>query len=346
MKNGGSLPNGDRGEEMDDGLSENSSMSDDGAEILVLRDGAPGLSAKSLGEALMTRLPDHDVQVAVTPEQERTLIRYAQVVAGNGLSESLLRQAPVLKYYAHVSSGVDNLPLDELTERGVAVTNAAGLMPSIAEQVLGYLLVFARDFCTGWRRQRRREWRHYQPGELRGSTVTIVGLGSIGLQVLDRLSGFGVETIGIRHTPSKGGPADEIIGYETDDVHSALARTDYLVLTCPLTELTEGLVDQTALDTLPPDAVVVNVARGPVIDTDALVAALQSNRIRGAALDVTDPEPLPADHPLWDLSNVLITPHNAGANPHHWERVADRIARNVERAEQTGAYDDLENQIC
>lgn len=341
-----SLPTDDGTEEFDDEPGKKGSSSTDGPEILVLHGGAPGLSAASFGDALSARLPDHDVQVASTPAQERTLIRNARVVAGNGLEASLLRHATALEYYAHASSGVDALPLTELAERGIAVTNAAGLMPSIAEQVLGYLLVFARDLRTGWRRQQRQEWRHYQPSELLGSTVTLVGLGSIGTQVLERLDGFSVETIGIRHTPSKGGPADEVIGYETDAVHSAFARTDYLVLACPLTETTEGLVDQTALDTLPTDAVVVNVARGPIVDTEALVASLQSNRLRGAALDVTDPEPLPTDHPLWSLDNVFLTPHNAGSNPHHWERVADRLARNVEHAERTGAFADLENQVC
>jgi len=93
-------------------------------------------------------------------------------------------------------------------------------------------------------------------------------------------------------------------------------------------------------------SVLVNVARGPIVDTDALVSALQSNKLHAAALDVTDPEPLPAEHPLWDFGNVFITPHNSGHTPHYWERVADILAENLERVEETGSYEDLRNQVA
>jgi phosphoglycerate dehydrogenase-like enzyme len=112
-----------------------------------------------------------------------------------------------------------------------------------------------------------------------------------------------------------------------------LPRTDYLVLACPLTEQTAQLVDETALERLPPDSVVVNIARGKVVDTDALCTALQTNELRGAALDVTDPEPLPDGHPLWSHDNCLITPHNAGHTPRYWERMTDIIAENLDRLE-------------
>jgi phosphoglycerate dehydrogenase-like enzyme len=154
-----------------------------------------------------------------------------------------------------------------------------------------------------------------------------------------------VDTVGVRYTPGKGGPTDEVIGVDDDALEGALARSDYLFLACPLSETTRGLVDDDAFVTLPPEAIVVNVARGAVIDTDALVEAIQSNRIRGAALDVTDPEPLPGDHPLWSFENVLITPHNAGHTPKYYDRLADILARNLERVRETGAYDGLENQV-
>jgi len=105
------------------------------------------------------------------------------------------------------------------------------------------------------------------------------------------------------------------------------------VLCCPLTESTRGLIDSAALSTLPPDAVIVNVARGEVVETDALVESLRRGRIGGAVLDVTDPEPLPDDHPLWGLDDVLITPHSAGATPKYYERLADIVADNVSRME-------------
>jgi phosphoglycerate dehydrogenase-like enzyme len=300
--------------------SRNDSTNDgDEEHILVLRSGAPGLSAESLGGAIEAELPGRTVRVAGTPSAERDLLPDAAVLVGN------------------------TLPLDELERRGVAVTNAAGLMPWIAEQVLGYLLTFARDLREGYRRQQRREWRHYRPGTLVDSTVTVVGLGAIGTQILERLEPFDVERIGVRHTPEKGGPADLVVGY--DELHRALDGSDYLVLACPLTELTRSLVGKAELATLPTDAVVVNVARGPVIRTQALVTALRRNQVGGAALDVTDPEPLPADHPLWSLENVVLTPHNAGSSPWLWDRVAALLADNLERVAETGAYTDLRNQV-
>jgi len=170
-------------------------------------------------------------------------------------------------------------------------------------------------------------------------------LGAIGQAVCERLEPFGVETIGVRYTPEKGGPADEVIGFEGKAFDDALSRTDYLVLACPLSETTRGLLDREAFVTIDPDAVVVNVARGPVIETDALVEALRSNWIRGAALDVTDPEPLPEDHPLWTFENVQLTPHNAGHTPQYYDRLADIVAENVRRIDAEGVDADLENQV-
>jgi phosphoglycerate dehydrogenase-like enzyme len=311
--------------------------------VVALRSGAPGLAATDLRDALERHLPDRTVRLAQTPDEERELVAEAAVVVSNSFTADLLERAEGLELYAHASSGVDSLPLAAFAERGVAVTNAAGLMPSISEQVLGYLLTFARDLREGLRRQRRREWRHYQPGELTGSTVTVVGLGAIGTQILTRLEPFGVRRIGVRHTPSKGGPADEILGY--DGLHEALRATDYLVLSCPLTDLTRGIVGTEELTTLPNDAVVVNVARGEVVQTDALVTALRRNLLGGAALDVTDPEPLPEDHALWGLDNVVVTPHNAGSSANHWDRVAALLAENLERADESGEYTGLENQV-
>jgi phosphoglycerate dehydrogenase-like enzyme len=131
-----------------------------------------------------------------------------------------------------------------------------------------------------------------------------------------------------------------------DALHDALARTDYLVLACPLTDATRGLVDAAALATLPPAAVLVNVARGGVVDHDALAAALGEEALRGAALDVTDPEPLPADSPLWGFENCLITPHVGGSTPRHWDRLAAVVAGNVRTLAAGGDPADLRNLVA
>jgi phosphoglycerate dehydrogenase-like enzyme len=204
------------------------------------------------------------------------------------------------------------------------------------------MLTFARNLHEGWRRQQKPEWRHFQTRELAGETVTVVGLGAIGQAVVDRLAGFDVDTVGVRYTPAKGGPTDEVYGF--DQIHEAVADAGYVALACPLSDATRDLVDGPVFTTMRRDAVLLNVGRGGVVDTDALVAAVRGNAVRGAALDVTDPEPLPHDHPLWDFENVLVTPHNAGHSPKLLDRLADLLARNVASIRESG-YEDLENQV-
>lgn len=312
-------------------------------DVLVLREGTEGLPMESYAERLRERLPDASVEHARTPHQERELVEDARVVTGIDLDEELLDGAENLALFACTFAGTDHVPVDALAERGVAVTNAGGIhAPGIAEQAIGNMLVFARRLHEGWRRKQNREWRHFQSGEFTDSTVTIVGLGAIGEAIAKRLQGFEVHTIGVRYTPAKGGPTDEVCGFDKREFHDALARTDYLAIACPLTETTRGLVDGEALATLPTSAVIVNAARGGIVDTDALVMALQSEAIRGAALDVTDPEPLPEEHPLWSLENCLITPHTGGHTPRHWERLAGIVAGNVKRLD---SGEELENAV-
>jgi phosphoglycerate dehydrogenase-like enzyme len=321
-------------------------MSEPAPDVVVFRNGTHGLSSDTYAEELRDRLPNRAVTVARTPTEERELIAEATVATGVSIGPDLLAEASQLRVFACTWAGVGHLPIDELDRAGVAVTNASGIhAPNIAETVVGYLLVFARRIHEGWKRKKRREWRHFRMGELKGSTVTVVGQGPIGRAIVTRLDGFDVETIGVRYTPSKGGPADRVIGFEFDDFHATLAETDYLVLASPLTETTRGLIDTAAFETLGPDAVLVNIARGELVRTDALLDALRSQSLRGAALDVTDPEPLPSDHPLWTFENVFITPHNAGHSPEHWPRLAEILAENVRRLEETGSVEELENLV-
>ncbi|MFD1588937.1 D-2-hydroxyacid dehydrogenase [Halorientalis brevis] len=316
----------------------------DSLEIVVLGEKFHGLPPGEYAAALREQLPDHQVRVAKTPDRARALLETADVATGSDIDPSMLDAAEDLRLFACAYAGYGHLPLDELRDHDVAVTTASGVHgPNVAEQVLGYCLTFARRLDEGWRRKQRREWRSYPTSDFAGSTVGIVGLGAIGQAIVDRLDGFDVDTIGVRHSPEKGGPTDKVLGY--GDIHEALARSEYLVLCCPLTIDTRGLIDETALQTLPTDAVVVNVARGEIVDTDALVSALRHNRIRGAALDVTDPEPLPEDHPLWGFENVQITPHNAGFTPAYHDRLAAVVAENVDRIVETGEYEGLRNQV-
>jgi len=315
-------------------------------DVLVFREKPHGIPGAEYAEALRQRLPEAvSVRIAQTPAEERAAITDASVVSGGHFREELLECADALELFACMYAGYEHLPLETLAERDVAVTNAAGVHgPNIAEHVIGAFLSFARNFNRARRQQDRHEWRHFQSSELSGSRVAIVGMGAIGRTIVERLSGFDVTTVGVRYSPEKGGPTDEVYGL--DEIHGALVDAEYVAVASPLTEETRGLIGQDELQTLPPSAVLVNVARGPIVDTDALLAALRQNHLRGAALDVTDPEPLPNDHPLWDFENVLITPHVSGHTPEYYERLADIVAPNVETILADGDRDELENRVA
>jgi phosphoglycerate dehydrogenase-like enzyme len=190
----------------------------------------------------------------------------------------------------------------------VMVCNARGVYDApLAEWVVGAILAMERGLVQSRDAQARREWDAIEPPELAGRRVVILGLGSIGTAIADRLRPFGVEVIGVGRTAREG-----VRGLA--DLDEVLRDAEILVNMLPLTSETRGLLDARRLSLLPDSALVVNGGRGRTIETAALVAELQAGRIR-AALDVTDPEPLPPDHPLWGLPNVLITPHMAGDSP-------------------------------
>jgi phosphoglycerate dehydrogenase-like enzyme len=310
-------------------------------DVLVLPRKIHGMAPTDYPPAIEAELPDVEVAYAATPAERERLLPDARVVTGFDLPEADLDRAANLDLFACIYAGTDHVALDALAERGVAVTNASGVhAPNAAEQVLAYLLAFARGLDRGFAQSQAGVWQHYQADDLHGSTVTVVGMGAIGTAILDRLEPFGVERVGVRHTPEKGGPADAVHGY--DEFDALLPETDHLVLACPLTDTTEGLVDAEAIQRLPPTATLVNIARGPVVDTDALLTAFRKNHVDAAALDVTDPEPLPHDHDLWDMDRCLITPHNAGHTPRYWERRAAILARNFRRL---GTDEPLENLV-
>ncbi|WP_181686850.1 D-2-hydroxyacid dehydrogenase [Halorhabdus salina] len=314
-------------------------------DVLVLREKPHGIPGQEYAKALQERLGETaTVRAAQTPAQEREAIATAPIVSGGHFDESLLSDAEALEYFACMYAGYEHLPLERMQDRDIAVTNAAGVHgPNIAEHVIGSFLAFARGFFRARRQQQHHEWRGFQSRELDGSRVAIVGMGAIGQAIAKRLAGFDVTTVGVRYTPEKGGPTDEIYGL--DEIHQALADAAYVAVASPLTEATRGLIGPEELQTLPPSAVLVNVARGPIVETDALVEALRANHLRGAALDVTDPEPLPNDHPLWDFENVFITPHMSGHTPEYYERLADIVAPNVDSILHKGTPESMQNRV-
>lgn len=262
----------------------------------------------------------------MAPVAERASVRYTEA---DGLADAL-RGADVLFVYDFLSqavpgawaaadrlkwlhmaaTGVDPVMFDELIASDVVVTNTRGIFDlPIAEYVLAQILSFAKGLPESQRLQARREWRHRDGERVAGSTALVVGTGSIGRAIarLLRAAGMTVRAVGRRARAD-----DPDFGVVSDDLHAELPHADYVIAIAPLTPATRRMFDTRAFAAMAPHARFINVGRGELVVTDDLVAAVRSGTIAGAALDVVDPEPLPAGHPLWDLPEVLITPHNSG----------------------------------
>ncbi len=222
---------------------------------------------------------------------------------------SVWPSAEALRWVQVAAIGVDAVLFDELIDSDVVITNSRGIFEEpIAEYVLGQILAFAKDFQRSWDAQRVPRWEHFDSEPIAGASVTIVGAGPVGRAIARLLRAVGMSVRGVGRSARE----DPDIGAITTDVLAAVADADYVVLAAPLTSQTRGMVDSGVLHAMRPTARLINVGRGELVDTDALVAALQAGVIAGAALDVVDPEPLPADHPLWRVPNVRLTPHNSG----------------------------------
>jgi len=306
--------------------------------------GTHWMPADDLRAAIEDRLPALQLEVARTPSESLSLIEDAEILLSSFAEPSLLDAADDLAWIQALSAGVDTLELDDLRERGLLLTSAAGAHAQpIAEQVLGYMLTFERRLDDAMAMREGGSWERFTGGELAGKTLGVVGLGEIGRRTATVADAIGMDVVGTkRNADVEIEGVDRI--YPPEKLESVLVDADYLLMACPLTEETRGLIGRTELGVLPDDAVVMNVARGEVIDEAALTTALQQRAIRGAALDVFGEEPLPADSPLWDLSNVILTPHNAGVSPQLPERTADIFAGNYE-AYVAGDLDGLQNRI-
>jgi phosphoglycerate dehydrogenase-like enzyme len=252
---------------------------------------------------------------------------------GRAALEPVLALAPGVRWIHSRSAGLDSLMFPGLVERDLVLTNGRGVFSvSLAEFVVAALLYFARDFPRLLASQRRGAWEPFEPLDLAGRRLGIVGYGDIGRAVAERAHRLGMRVSALRRRPALSGadpwveetlPADELL--------SLMRRCDDVVVAAPLTPQTRGLVGEAAIAAMKPGAVLVNVGRGPVIDEPALVRALRERRIRGAALDVFETEPLPPGHPLFALDNVLVSPHCADNTPGWLEAAMRAFLVNLER---------------
>jgi phosphoglycerate dehydrogenase-like enzyme len=234
--------------------------------------------------------------------------------------------------WIHVTAaGVDTLLFDELRDSDVMVTNARGVFDRpIAEYVLGAVIAHAKDSRHSLDLQRRHQWQHRETRAIAGAKALVVGTGGIGREIARLLRAAGMEVRGAGRKARADDPDfGEVVA--SDHLSAEVGWCDHLILAAPLTDATRGLVDAAVLSAMKPDAHLVNIARGPIVDESALLAALTDGRIGGATLDVFTVEPLPAEHPLWDAPNVTITAHMSGDVIGWRDTLAAQYAANVRR---------------
>ena len=236
---------------------------------------------------------------------------------------------PSLKWIHSVSAGVEHALDEQLRQMDVILTNASGVFDlPIAETVVAYILMIVKQMPTFFRQQQAHVWKKRSLREAAGLTVGLVGLGSIGTEIARLCQGLEMRVIATRRHPEEGAPHVDTL-YPTDELHRLLEASDFVVIAVPLTEETRGMIGAEALRRMGKEAWLINIARGAVVDEKALIEALQEGQIAGAALDVFVEEPLPEDSPLWELENVIITPHNSWSTPHLKEREAALFLENL-----------------
>ncbi|MBI4476293.1 MAG: D-2-hydroxyacid dehydrogenase [Acidobacteria bacterium] len=290
---------------------------------------------------LRRRFPRHTfVQVLNDTDLVREIAE-ADVLFGSQLSPAALSAARRLRWVQSSAAGIRALLFPEFVRSDITLTNTRGLQsPFIAEHIMALALALARKIHTSVRRQVDHVWAQQEISadppsrSLRGRVMGIVGLGDIGSRLARLAAGFEMRVLGVRRRPNQPKPAgvDEVYG--PDRLDDLLTASDIVAITAAHTDETRGLIGARELGLMKRDAVLINVARGKIVNEQDLVNALESGTIGGAGLDVFVSEPLPASSPLWDLPNVVITPHTSGFNSEYWPNLINFFADNLGRFER------------
>jgi phosphoglycerate dehydrogenase-like enzyme len=289
------------------------------------------IASKSSGpkkDLLAPMQQDARIVVGNTLEDFGDALAEATVLLNWSASREFLREiflaAPKLRWVHSRNAGLDSMLFPELVESSVPLTNGSGVFsPSLGEFALLAMLYFAKDVPRLRRQQSEGAWKPFDMLPIAGKTVGIVGYGDIGREVATRANAMGMKVLALKRHPPAGsdrGPVDEF--YKSGNLLEMLAKSDYVVVSAPLTSETHHMIGAQAFAAMPEDAIVINVGRGPVIDEAAMIAALEAGQIKGAGLDVFEHEALPADSPLYKMENVLLSPHCAD---NHAEWLDDAI---------------------
>jgi phosphoglycerate dehydrogenase-like enzyme len=267
--------------------------------------------------------PDWEIASGKDTDELQEDLKGAEVILHwkKAIEQTVLEQNNQLKWIQTWSAGVNNLPLEQLSERNVSITSANGVHAyPISETIFALMLGLTRKIHTYVRQQQQKQWEHADLKlEIHEKTIGVLGVGAIGLETAKIAKAFGMKVLGVRHSGKSTDYVDEM--YTPDQLSDVLPQCDVVVITLPLTDETTNLFGKEQFEQIKNSSILINIGRGPIVKEDELVEALQSGKIAGAGLDVFATEPLPEDSPLWDMENVIVTPHTAGSTEHYTERV-------------------------
>jgi phosphoglycerate dehydrogenase-like enzyme len=290
----------------------------------------------SFVERLRAEFPGTEVVYSAKKRDDEDALREADVMIGWALPTEQFRAAKSLRWIYSITAAVDQFLYPELVSSEIAISNAGRVHgPVVAEHTIAMLLALAKKLPSAVRYQERRKWameaiwnEQPRPREVRGATLVVVGMGSIGSEVASMAAALKMNVIAVREHPERGpGGAHEVVGYDALD--SAIVQADFVVLAAPLMPRTRHLIDARRLQIFKPTSFLINVSRGALVDEAALVKALRDRRVAGAALDVFEEEPLSRWSPLWKMPQVLITPHTAFLTENVWRRHYEVFAANL-----------------
>lgn len=287
--------------------------------------------SKKHQDYLCSKFPQHDFIYAAYGKEGLTTLPDADVLVtfGRELDEKEVARAKQLKWVHVMTAGIDQLPIEALNERQILVTNVKGIHAiQMAEYTFAALLQITRSLKELSKAEREHRWASdCRVTELWGQTLGIIGVGAIGKEIARRAKVFGMTTHGVNTDGRTVEHIDEM--FSMTDLEQLLVASDFVVLTVPLLPNTRHLMNAETLQLMKPSAYLINIARGPVVDEEALIHVLHEKRIAGAVLDVFEQEPLPPDHPFWTMENVTVTPHISGRSPLYMTRAVEVFANNL-----------------
>lgn len=291
-----------------------------------------------LRERLQQQFPEHQFLQFPSYDHVPDEIEDTDVFIGWSLRPPQFAVAKKLRWIHSPAAAIHQLMYPELIQSNVTLTNSSDIHgPVVAEHAITVLLALAKRLPQAMQYQQKHEWaqtqlwrEQHKPREIADATVVVVGMGGIGREFIKRAKALGMKVLGVRENPAKGRDEADAV-YSSAEIDSILPQADYVLLCTPVTPATTCIMNAARLSKMKPDAYLINVARGPLIDEAALLDTLKNRRIAGAALDVFVEEPLPADSPFWDLDNLLITPHTAAVTEKLWERHYKNIVENMHR---------------